>query len=57
MIGSYFEFDPFSLPPMFPTTLSCWIADRCLTVSFHKHGGDFFPGTGDLDEVGVGAGK
>ncbi|GAX82654.1 hypothetical protein CEUSTIGMA_g10080.t1 [Chlamydomonas eustigma] len=32
-------------------------SDRCLTISFHKHGGDFFPGTGDLDEVGVGNGK
>mmetsp|Transcript_24573 Transcript_24573/g.53697 ORF Transcript_24573/g.53697 Transcript_24573/m.53697 type:complete len:450 (+) Transcript_24573:336-1685(+) len=31
--------------------------DRVLTVSFHKHGDGFFPGTGDLDEVGVGAGK
>lgn len=31
--------------------------DRCLTVSFHKHGSGFFPGTGDLNEVGTGQGK
>ena len=32
-------------------------ADRVMTVSFHKYGEDFFPGTGNLDEVGQGAGK
>lgn len=26
-------------------------ADRVMTVSFHKYDGEFFPGTGDLDEV------
>ena len=26
--------------------------DRVLTVSFHKYGENFFPGTGDLDEIG-----
>lgn len=28
-------------------------ADRVLTVSFHKYDGEFFPGTGDIDEVGT----
>lgn len=28
--------------------------DRVMTVSFHKFGGDFFPGTGDIDETGHG---
>ena len=50
-----------SLPPatMFDLRL-IWCyqhADRVMTVSFHKHGDDFFPGTGDLDEVGMGAGR
>eukprot|EP01113_Clastostelium_recurvatum_P022959 TRINITY_DN2746_c0_g1_i1.p1 TRINITY_DN2746_c0_g1~~TRINITY_DN2746_c0_g1_i1.p1 ORF type:complete len:437 (-),score=71.12 TRINITY_DN2746_c0_g1_i1:56-1222(-) len=30
--------------------------DRVMTVSFHKFG-DFFPGTGDLTDIGVGKGK
>jgi len=28
-----------------------------LTVSFHKYDGEFFPGTGDLNEVGAGPGQ
>ena len=43
--------------PFLPTPCTLHCADRCLTVSFHKHGAEFFPGTGDLDEVGVGPGK
>ncbi len=31
--------------------------DRVMTVSFHKYNGLFFPGTGNVDEVGVGKGK
>ncbi|GBF93503.1 histone deacetylase [Raphidocelis subcapitata] len=31
--------------------------DRVLTVSFHKYGDDFFPGTGGPEEVGVDTGK
>lgn len=30
--------------------------DRVMTVSFHKYNGEFFPGTGSIDEVGIGAG-
>ncbi|KAI9034437.1 histone deacetylase, partial [Hyaloraphidium curvatum] len=30
--------------------------DRVMTVSFHKYG-DFFPGTGDLSDIGVGRGR
>ena len=30
--------------------------DRVLTVSFHKYG-DFFPGTGHVDDIGIGRGK
>ena len=26
--------------------------DRVMTVSFHKHGDNYFPGTGDLEQVG-----
>jgi histone deacetylase 1/2 len=28
-----------------------------MTVSFHKYGDDFFPGTGDIRNTGVGSGK
>uniref|UniRef100_A0A8R1HVV3 Histone deacetylase n=1 Tax=Caenorhabditis japonica TaxID=281687 RepID=A0A8R1HVV3_CAEJA len=31
-------------------------SDRVMTVSFHKHG-EYFPGTGDLKDVGAGKGK
>ena len=31
--------------------------DRVLTASFHKFGAGFFPGTGDLDNVGHGRGR
>jgi len=31
-------------------------SDRVMTVSFHKFG-DYFPGTGDLRDIGVGKGK
>ncbi|CAL2045985.1 unnamed protein product [Caenorhabditis brenneri] len=33
-----------------------YTTDRVMTVSFHKYG-DFFPGTGDLKDVGAGKGK
>ncbi|ORD96646.1 CLR6 [Hepatospora eriocheir] len=33
-----------------------YITDRVMTASFHKYG-DFFPGTGRLDDVGFGKGK
>lgn len=33
-----------------------YYTDRVMTVSFHKYG-DFFPGTGDLAEIGEKAGK
>uniref|UniRef100_A0A8R1DIB8 Histone deacetylase n=1 Tax=Caenorhabditis japonica TaxID=281687 RepID=A0A8R1DIB8_CAEJA len=33
-----------------------YVTDRVMTVSFHKFG-DFFPGTGDVVDVGVGKGK
>ena len=28
-----------------------------MTVSFHRYGDGFFPGSGNIDEVGFGAGK
>lgn len=28
-----------------------------MTVSFHKFGEGFFPGTGDTDDIGIGRGK
>ena len=31
--------------------------DRVMTASFHKYGQQFFPGTGDMYELGVGTGK
>lgn len=34
-----------------------YTTDRVMTVSFHKYNGDFFPGTGDIDEIGSGIGK
>jgi histone deacetylase 1/2 len=33
-----------------------YTTDRVMTVSLHKYG-EFFPGTGDLSDVGVGRGK
>ncbi|EIE22949.1 histone deacetylase 3 [Coccomyxa subellipsoidea C-169] len=33
------------------------MTDKVMTVSFHKYGGGFFPGTGDLGSVGRGQGK
>ncbi|KAI8070866.1 hypothetical protein BC940DRAFT_295772 [Gongronella butleri] len=34
-----------------------YMTDRVMTVSFHKYNGDFFPGTGHLDEIGSSLGK
>jgi len=33
-----------------------YTTDRVMTVSFHKYG-DFFPGTGDLKDIGFGSGR
>lgn len=33
-----------------------YTTDRVMTVSFHKYG-DFFPGTGHVDDIGIGRGK
>ncbi|KAE9413813.1 hypothetical protein Angca_010026, partial [Angiostrongylus cantonensis] len=33
-----------------------YTTDRVMTVSFHKYG-DFFPGTGDLKDIGAGKGR
>jgi histone deacetylase 1/2 len=33
-----------------------WTTERVMTVSFHKFG-DYFPGTGDVRDIGVGKGK
>jgi len=34
-----------------------YLTDRVMTVSFHKYGNYFFPGTGDMFEIGADAGK
>eukprot|EP00002_Diphylleia_rotans_P020684 TRINITY_DN4009_c0_g1_i1.p1 TRINITY_DN4009_c0_g1~~TRINITY_DN4009_c0_g1_i1.p1 ORF type:complete len:421 (+),score=73.08 TRINITY_DN4009_c0_g1_i1:78-1340(+) len=34
-----------------------YVTDRVMTVSFHKYGDSFFPGTGDLKDIGVDSGK
>eukprot|EP01105_Mastigella_eilhardi_P020079 TRINITY_DN475_c1_g1_i2.p1 TRINITY_DN475_c1_g1~~TRINITY_DN475_c1_g1_i2.p1 ORF type:complete len:455 (+),score=174.20 TRINITY_DN475_c1_g1_i2:156-1367(+) len=34
-----------------------YLTDRVMTISFHKYGNQFFPGTGDTDETGLGQGK
>jgi hypothetical protein len=34
--------------------LAFWNSNRVMTVSFHKYTGDFFPGTGKLDDNGGG---
>lgn len=34
-----------------------YTTDRVMTVSFHKFNGEFFPGTGSIDEIGLGKGK
>ncbi|KAG8725694.1 histone deacetylase, partial [Ceratobasidium sp. 428] len=37
--------------------LAFWHSNRVMTVSFHKYTGDFFPGTGKLDDNGTGLGR
>ncbi|KAL1110308.1 hypothetical protein AAG570_007841 [Ranatra chinensis] len=34
-----------------------YLTDRVMTVSFHNYGTDFFPGTGDMYEIGADCGK
>jgi len=34
-----------------------YLSNRCMTVSFHQYGEDFFPGTGGFNEDGEGDGK
>jgi histone deacetylase HOS2 len=34
-----------------------YLSNRVLTVSFHKYAADFFPGTGNLSEIGSDLGK
>jgi len=34
-----------------------YMTDRVMAVSFHKYGQNFFPGTGDMYEIGAGPGK
>ncbi len=34
-----------------------YATNRVMTVSLHKYGDNFFPGTGDLEEIGARAGK
>lgn len=34
-----------------------YTTDRVLTVSFHKFGNEFFPGTGHIDDIGIGKGR
>ncbi|GMH11119.1 hypothetical protein Nepgr_012960 [Nepenthes gracilis] len=34
-----------------------YFTDRVMTVSFHKYGDSFFPGTGDVKEIGLKEGK
>ena len=36
---------------------TCWWGCRVLTVSFHKFGNYFFPGTGDIKDIGESHGK
>ncbi|TRM63186.1 hypothetical protein BD626DRAFT_557650 [Schizophyllum amplum] len=37
--------------------LAFYHTNRVMTLSFHKYTGDFFPGTGKLDDNGIGLGK
>jgi hypothetical protein len=37
--------------------LAFYQSNRVMTLSFHKYTGDFFPGTGKLDDNGMGQGK
>ncbi|KAI8871860.1 hypothetical protein GQ42DRAFT_177602 [Ramicandelaber brevisporus] len=34
-----------------------YTTDRVMTVSLHKYGNRFFPGTGDVEDIGIGKGK
>ncbi|XP_071952749.1 histone deacetylase 3-like isoform X2 [Antedon mediterranea] len=34
-----------------------YLTDRVMTVSFHKYGNQFFPGTGDMYEIGMESGR
>jgi acetoin utilization deacetylase AcuC-like enzyme len=33
------------------------LTDRVMTVSFHRYGNYFFPGTGDMYDIGLGQGR
>ena len=45
-----------SLTPPHPLSLHLTLFPSVMTVSFHKFGGGFFPGTGSLHNVGAGRG-
>ena len=34
-----------------------YLTDRVMTVSFHKYGDMFFPGTGAISDIGENSGK
>jgi len=34
-----------------------YTTNRVMTVSFHRYGENYFPGTGDLQDIGVGEGQ
>lgn len=34
-----------------------YLTNRVMTVSFHQYGDEFFPGTGNIDEIGEYEGK
>ena len=44
------------IPPPPSALQAFYTTDRVLTVSFHKFG-EYFPGTGDVKDVGYGPGK
>ena len=46
-----------SIPAHAALLKAFYTTDRVLTVSFHKFGNQFFPGTGDMYDTGHGRGK
>ncbi|KAG7278923.1 hypothetical protein CRUP_024932 [Coryphaenoides rupestris] len=65
--SEYFEYfaPDFTLHPDVSTRIenqntrqeAFYLTDRVMTVSFHKYGNYFFPGTGDMYEVGAESGR
>jgi acetoin utilization deacetylase AcuC-like enzyme len=51
------EFHKVQRASAFKQQEAFYLTDRVMTASFHKYGNYFFPGTGDMYEMGAECGK